>query len=454
MKRALFFVLVALIATSALGQGHSHSRQRHDGAPLPHRDVIYNARVEVVPDSVLVRGLLEVTFTNSSNDTLDAIHFFGGASIAIRDYTDSIRATPLPGQIIVDSVLYRGVPLDIGTELIFEGKTMTARPYGGVKPGETAFIILTFESRCARLFDAPEDLGVTFYDWFPKVSAFPDISWYMMEDLGDSVRYHLAHLATIARMQLDLTVDSAFTIACPGEIKNALRHFGPLPGKRDDTVYVDYVAQNNYRPVFSNGKRRFFVVADGIADFVFALGSDFARDLAYAGELRIETVYPRRLACEWSLVVAADAAETARCLLKRLGECPYRGITIVVSTDWNVSRCPQPIITLSGDTLCRDSLDAALTRRWLPPVQPPFANLAEGHDVAPWDCWLRLAWSWHCCSYDWAWHDIGDCPAPSPQAWIWKELADFARVHRYEYVHGHDCPRPHYRSKTSEEDTQ
>ena len=359
--------LVMLLTSTASAQTHSHQHPDFRAGSPPHiPPVRYSFRGDVKPDSLLVRGLLEVEYRNRSSDSLSEIRFFTGLSIF--DPHDTSMNTE-PPYMRLDSMLHYGVPL-ADSELIINGRTITAVLPRRLAPGEKAFFIMTFETRLGSGADTENSSGIVYTGWYPRVAAFRDGRWYTpTEGVIDQA------VAEFADFTIALKIDSAYSLVYPGELINDKEHYGLLPPAHNDSVYVDIVNQHQqefagikYRPLFESGYKNFYIRSNNDLDFSFVAQKGLLRDRAYVDSLTIEACYPDDLKDVWGDFVAPSASELVRAFQSRLGPFPYQNLCIAASNDTPTGVDSRQVVVLPSDVtdtlLLRTMLAVQISRCW------------------------------------------------------------------------------------------
>ncbi len=372
--------LVMLLTSTASAQtrGHQHPDFRA-GSPPHIPPVRYSFRGEVKPDSLLVRGLLEVEYRNCTDDSVGDVRFFTG--IPILDPHDTSMNTE-PPYMRLDSMLCYGVPLS-QSELFVDGRTITAVLPRRLAPGEKAFFIMTFEARLGSGADTESLSGVVYTGWYPKVAAFRDGRWYTPTEgvIDQSV-------PEFADFTIALKIDSAYSLVYPGELINDKEHYGLLPPAHNDSVYVDIVNQHQqesagikYKPFFESGYKRFFIRSNNDIDFSFVAQKGLIRDRAYIDSLTIEVCYPLELSDVWAGFVVEEAGCLTRSLEDKLGPFPYQHLRIASSNDAPTGVDSRQMVVLPSDVTDHDLIRALLAVQiphcWYP------AWLSDSNDTSP-----------------------------------------------------------------------
>ena len=348
--------IVMLLTATASAQTHEH--QHPDMSNFKPRQVApvqVRFRGELKPDSSLARGLMEIEFTNRTEDTLADIRMFTGVPIV--DPRDS-STNAEPPYVRLDSMLYRGVPLS-ETELTFNDRTIIATLPQPLMPGERAFFIMTFT---ARMDPQDGSNGVVFTGWYPQVAAYHEGRWYTPTDsLIDQAA------PSFADYQVSIGVDSSYHLVHPGELVNHKEHYGLLPPAHNDSVYIDIVHQHQqeyagmkYKPIFESGKKNYFIRSNNDIDFSIVAQKGLLRDRAYIDSLTIEVCYPPEIADTWAGFVVAEAAKLVRASYSKFGPLPFHYLRIVPTSHVLTSGGSRRLITLPDDLQDRDELKLSL----------------------------------------------------------------------------------------------
>jgi hypothetical protein len=262
----------------------------------------------VVPESSLVRGQIELEYRNFSEDTLSQIHF------TLKEYCR------------IDSILYYGAPLS-ENEISVDNTIMKVKLPVKLAPEATGFFLMAFESNLATLpvFLSDEGHSVTFNNWYPHICIYKNGRWYDNQSLSEYADYNVS-----------LEIDSTYSIAHPGELRNEKEHYGLQPQAIDDIVYVDILNKHSfafggvrYHPTFPDGVKQYSIRARYVTDFPFFVTREFLRDRTFVDDLVIEVCYNQKTKHTWTGFVARSTGVLIRQFEKWLGKFPYRNLTVV-----------------------------------------------------------------------------------------------------------------------------
>jgi len=355
--------------------GYTTAQIRNPKPQRPRRDVpkvTYIVKADIDPHSRHVRADLEVEYRNQSSDTLTEFYFqlgldasrSGGRTsrhlLGPSDDLPSTGVAPSSGYCRIDSILFLGAPIKDSLIQANDGvlRIIVPRP---ILPGRVGFFLIAFES---YLPDKQEENGVwqRFVDWQPLVGAYRDGVWH--------------RIAEPARFNVALIIDSLWSVAHPGLLLNDKEHFGFLPESGNDTIHVDLhgvdLAGAQYYPSFDGGRKRYFIVADNLPAFEFAVTDEYITDRAYVDSLTIDVCYTSDRTERWQRSTAIVARRMVAQLQARLGPPPFRHLTIVAGDASDYQQPITPLITVGDNIDNEQLLAAALAARiaalWFRPV--------------------------------------------------------------------------------------
>jgi len=367
---ALMAVL-AMLLTGALSAAPNHDHAALYGAGPPNiPPVSYIIRVSVQPESLLVRGSMDIEYRNTSFDTLHEVYF----ALPLND-TSLVRDTLGTPFCRLDSLLYRGAPLQ-GDDLASNGIILTARIPGGIAPMETGAFMLSFESGFSKDFLFDKGDGLDLSRWYPEICARVANVWYLPDRL-----YPDSSLREFADYSLELIVDSSWSLLFPGELINDKQHFGLLPAPDDTTVQEDLLENfsqipggKQYVPVFEDGAKSYYVTARNETGFPLLLHRALAYDRAVVDSIDIMVAYGKRQRKRWHGSMAADAAQLVRICTDSLGPLDRRHLTIAPVPLHSAAGPKTSLLMLPNNPRSRSLLHQMLAVRtaqlWLPRSVP------------------------------------------------------------------------------------
>ncbi len=362
---------LAVLSTGTLSAAPNHDHAALYGAGPPNiPPASYIIRVAVQPESLLVRGSMEIDYRNTSFDTLHEVYF----ALPLND-TSIVRDTLGTPFCRLDSLLYRGAPLS-GEDLETDGIVLTAHIPGGIPPMESGAFLLAFESRLSKDFLFDKDNGLDLSRWYPEICARAGGVWYLPDRL-----YPDSSLREYADYSLELTVDSSWSLLFPGELINDKQHFGLLPRPDDTTVQEDILENfsqipggKHYVPMFEAGTRIYYVTARNETGFPLLLHRGLTYDRAVVDSIDIRVAYSKRQKKRWHGSIAAAAAQLTRIDLDSLGPLDCRHLTIAPAPIPTAAGSHSTLMMLPNKTRSRSLLHQMLAIRtaqlWLPRAVP------------------------------------------------------------------------------------
>ena len=369
VRRALSCLALVLVAVACARSqdSHDHGGQTHDRSPTGVLHTIYRIDATIVPDSALVRGMVDISFTNRTGDTLSEILFRLGTEAGARCVLDSIlmfgAPVPADGKRREGEVLHIDVPM-------------------GLPPGERISFLTTYTCYLEERGSGPLPADGSLLEfWYPEICAYTDVSRPCPQPGLFSSMSH-----PLIRYQAVLRIDSAWTLVFPGRLINEKEHFGLIREPDSGEVFIDITRRHSrkplgepYRPVFEAGIKTYTVSASGHGLPLVPLG-DPAFDRAQAAGVVITCVYDRSAAELWSGTAAAVVAYWLPRLERESGRFPFERVTVARIDD---DRCFYQAGSLVGVAERWDSPEAlqvavgiALAACW------PLPDRAAGQDSA------------------------------------------------------------------------
>jgi hypothetical protein len=381
---AIAFVIVLVAALSAVA-GDDHPPLPDEPVPYP-AVVRYSFRIDVVPDSNVVRGLAEVLVENRTDDSLRVIPFHTAQPLVwsyqspehyrsdtIVTYEGSSRAT----SCAIDSILYQGAPLQ-PEDVTVDGHDLLITLEGPIPPGESGFFLISFESHVTDLSESAD--FVVFNKWFP-----------MVMDLREGTMRAVPELCDI---ELWLAVDSSYDFVSAGELMNHRELYSLLPEAVEDSAFVDIV--NSYQPehygqkhgpIYEFGRKEIYVRHHHATGLPLVFGRDLKRDRMRVGTTTIEHVYHDDRTRQIPGFVCRRAADLMRLYSEWLGSLSQKNVSIISGLDPIASQHPldPSLIVLPrrdlDDDLITGLLAVQLARLWIPPSLPDSTEDAGDTDL-------------------------------------------------------------------------
>ena len=406
---AYLLTLALYLSTGDAFAQHSHegkSSSVFDKYETPQ--VAYRVQAEVDPVQGTISGWMDISYTNLSADTLRSICL----DFSHSPYDDTIqfnfhdtsyqtafrnRVTLEKGRYCwLDSALYQAAPLSGFARM--KGRQLIELPLPApLNPGEVGPIMVAFKTQFRPLSDSltGKSCWELIDDWFPQVAHYYDADWHPLADMETTSDHPMASY------EVSLVVDSAFHLIAPGELVNQKEHYGTLPRPTGDTIAVDaasflyaFVPEHPYRPVFANGKKKYFYrLLDG-NDFDLLLTNKLQIDLADADGVPIQVIYSERSAPLYRERVAVQARKVTLALMEKYGAYPFPSVTIIALPEGSKTPSARAMIglipKLGGNSDIYGALARLVSRSWLAdflPTQkadslvPFFSSLDEAFSV-------------------------------------------------------------------------
>lgn len=389
-------VLLSLSVPSLTSAQHDHGDEANSVYERFQKpQVKYQLQAELLPREGLIRGWMDINWTNLSNDTIRSISLDFGFSPYDDSTTFDFHAVTYAGltranltgdrrsYCWLDSVLYQAARLDQPARM--SGSSLMELPLPRpIYPGQSGPLAISFETRFKPIADsaATNSLWLPITQWFPHVALYANGRWRSTADLEGTDDHALASYA------ISLSVDSAFHIIGSGELMNEKEHFGTMRVPKGDTVNVNVTSflyafnpDHPYVPKFEGGKKGYhFRLLNG-NNFPILLAKQIRIDRAQVDGQQLEIVYPFSVAAAWRRRVGTEARTAFAALSDKLGHYPYPVLRIVALPEGEGSPGQRELIFLSeriaGNSDIRKALTHLIARAWL----ADFLNL-ENSDSA------------------------------------------------------------------------
>ncbi len=274
----------------------AHGHLRVDDFTIMTRTLVaylpnYAIEATIVPESLMVRGKVELHFRNLSGDTLREVYLDLGAnsypvgemphlvSLAY-DSLHAARLRQLPhGYCRIDTLLYnvarlREKPLMLDSSLM---KVFLPNP---LLPGEEGLFIIVFETRLKDKNACAGNKPFVFNRWHPYICLYQNGRWFLGKDPLNDFRY-----SDYSLFRVVLKVDSAYDLVGSGHFINEKEHYGFLPRVGEGEVGIDILNRPDslndpgfYKLVFEKGYKEYHWRTQGVTTFPFVLSSKVKLD--------------------------------------------------------------------------------------------------------------------------------------------------------------------------------
>jgi hypothetical protein len=371
--RILGIACLTLLAGAVAAQERSG---RNGDTPVPLWRAEYAIKADIRPDSSLIRCSLGFTYRNLSPDTIRQLYLQvpPGTQMASRKEDAPQRMFPAASDgdlCVIDSISFDGVPIR-DDSIVIDSSVMRLRLRNPLPPRGSAYFLIVFSNRMKELNGkrlSGGELSVCA-GWYPSMCVYREGKWLVNENL-------VVPSGEMARFEVVMSIDSAYTIAAPGEFVNEKLHFGYLPPPGSDTLLVNITGtfrkpggEPVFRPIFEGGRKTYAWRLDGADGFSFAVGKNPEIDRLALNDVTIESYYESQVADSWQRTVIEEAADDIALLDSLLGRCPESRIVVVHGELDHAYRLPGGMIVVpdwksSGH---RVQLALGLVELWFPPL--------------------------------------------------------------------------------------
>jgi len=394
MKKLFITALIFFISGHVFAQhGHNHGRYDETGImtrTLENYKTLYSIKAEIVPDSLIVRGRVEINYRNLSDDALNEVYFDLGyhtyatghepdlTSLTFDDtLTERLRALD-HGYCRIDTLLYNVAPLHKNPEMVGDSSLMKVFLPSPIAPGGEGFFIVVFETRLEtgqRIPDFPREV-LTVDNWHPVMLVYEDGRWHT-----DKKPVRESRMTDYSVYRVGLRIDSAYSIIGSGHFLNEREHYGFLPKIVEDSVYIDIINRQEifapgrvYQPVFEKGYKEYSWRTQGVRGFPFVIVKDFSIDRAETNQTLITVAYTPKKTDFWRSVVVNSARDIIESMSDVLGRYPYRELTVVTGSNRIDIESPDNFIAVP-ERICNSGLlSVYLTLKiissWFPKIAP------------------------------------------------------------------------------------
>ena len=285
-------------------------------------DVIYTIRADVDAHPGIVKGTLELEFTNPSDQAIEELtfsvllnEFREGSKLANRyflvDYDTLFTSDTSSGYINIDSISFLGATLGSEQYLIQDGYLNVKLP-SPVEPGEKRYLFLSFESKIPVVIEERRFVRL-FKDFFPKLVWFDsniqyDFGWYEND-------------FPYADFNVELNIEGDYYLSHPGELLNEKLIYD-LPDTGN--LWVNYAQFRD-----SSSGYRYAITSKKTRDFQFVVSNDNQRDRLSQEHYTIDAQYhPEQCKYDWAERTVVVADSLIKQLKETYGDFPYKKIEL------------------------------------------------------------------------------------------------------------------------------
>ncbi len=368
LKNIFFIIICYLLSVS-----NAFSQQQHDhnhdlgsfNSYIP--DVTYTIRAEIIPESLLVRGMIEVEFKNHYKDSLVDIlfHLDRPGFIDKQNYSDE------ESYMHFDSILYYGAPVSKDA-IEFDGTNMLVTLPHTLSPNQKGFFLMSFSTKISEK-DAVIDSDYFFKlsGWYPRVAYRKfNSSWFgqtgpLIQPRGEEY----------ARHYIGLKIDSSYSLNYSGKLNNEKEHYGLIPKQEIGEVWTDLeenyskdIYGGKYSPVYEDGSKKYFINQPIAETFTAVVRKNSIHDRASTKNVTIDVFYTEDNRDQWEGTIANLTMEIITKYEIKLGKFKYPYITIS-STPFDDKRfLNEPFIlipeSIDNQVVLYSCLAARIFRLW------------------------------------------------------------------------------------------
>ena len=336
----------------AQGHDHEHLPLTPDQfASHSPAEVRYDLSAQFLPDSGYVRGMLDASLTNRSGKVIDEFYL-------------SCSAVPT-----IDSVLYRGTPIDLET-IDSAGGDYRIVPPQPLLVGETTHFLVSFKTPILDAYPSPNGLTV-LRNWFPRL-----LRPIRTQDPAHEGRGALPDDPYRCDIRATLRVDSVYSLVIAGELLNEKQYVGLAPNPEPGEIQIDVAGKHQtpwggktFTQHFPSGYKRYQVRHDGAMGLPLVIGRGLVQDRAAVDGLMLNLFRPPTVSDALSREVLSESQKLAEVLTDWLGEPGYPVCNMVVGTNDEIHSLDPSLLILTrpgivGHGVMLDAV-AAMTGLWL-----------------------------------------------------------------------------------------
>lgn len=289
-------------------------------------NAIYTIRAEITPDSLRVKGIIEIEFKNHYKDSLENILFHLDRPGGLGEINFSLEKSFMH----FDSILYYGAPVSKDA-IEFEGTNILVKLPHPLLPDQKGFFLMSFTTKVSD-----EDVIVdgNYYmrlsGWYPRVAVRGYRNWFKPSDPAQPPRGE-----EYARHYVGLKIDSSYGLAYSGKLNNEKVYFGFVKPQKTGEVRVDLDENYNkdisgmkYSPVFEDGYKYYFLNQPIVETFMVVVGKNQIHDRALADNVTIDVFYTDEVKDLWSGAVANHTMEIINKYEPKLGKFRFPYLSI------------------------------------------------------------------------------------------------------------------------------
>jgi len=320
--------LICIPASLYSQQQHDH---KHDLGSFDRYipNVSYTIRAEIIPDSLIVKGMIEVEFKNHYRDSLTDILFH----LDRPGIFGNLESPDKQSYMHFDSILYYGAPLSKDA-IEFDGTNMLVNLSHPLLQDQKGFFLMSFTTKLSNADQSIDEDFMNLSGWYPRVAYKYFLStWYKQADSSLSPRGE-----EYARHYIGLKIDSSYSIAYAGKQINEKEHLGLISKQEVGEIRVDLAENysrdingNKYSPVFEDGYKYYFINQPIAETFTASVRKDLIQDRVLTDNVTIDVFYTDEERELWGGTVANLAMGIIKNYEPKLGKFKYPHISICTS---------------------------------------------------------------------------------------------------------------------------
>lgn len=319
--------LFCAIAAGSAAQQHDHDRNTTASA-LPAA-AQYGFKIMVDAESGVVKATMDLAYT-------------GEFAVGTQSLVFSL---PQESGFHLDSILWRGTPVDSSRIVMQEGRLLLTIP---ITSGETVPLLFSFETRIdglRHLLDAPGSILVD--DWYPRLLTGGPADELDVPEIGD---FHV-----------DLRVTRPLSIAAPGTWVNEIEQIGSIPD-RADTILTDLYARGVETHADTTRPSQYLFRMTGSERFSFAVLNEANLTRIMFDRHRLDLFSADRFDPELQHKFILEIERIARATVKVMGTIPDGRHAVLVGRQDPIGRDPDRLAFVSAAS--RNSREMLTSFAW------------------------------------------------------------------------------------------
>jgi len=345
MIKYLSILLVIILPVNVFSQ--QQYEHKHDlgtfNSYIP--DVTYTIRAEIIPESLLVKGMIEVEIKNHYKNSLTDVLFHLDCPGFLGKQIESHEKS----HMFFDSILYYGAPVS-SDAIEFDGTNMLVTLPHVLNPDQKGFFLMSFTTKIDEENVVEGDaFFLKLSGWYPRVAyRSGHRTWFKQTDPMQSLRGE-----EYSRHYIGLKIDSAYSLAYSGKLNNEKEHYGLIPKQQPGEVRVDLkenyskdLYDNKYIPVFEDGYKYYYINQPIAETYTAVVRKNQIHDRSLTDNVTIDVFYSEDDRELWQGTIANLAMEIINWYEPKLGKFKYPYIAICSTPFGNKRFLNEPFIMI------------------------------------------------------------------------------------------------------------